>query len=373
MFSRIKGQERIIALLKNALTSERISNSYLFQGQDGVGKFTTALYFGMALNCLAMPGKRPCGTCNSCQKFLKFNHPDLVYVFPFPNYELDQYGRFKSDKVQAEYSKYIQLKIEQPWQDYHFSTNTEIRIKNIRLLEYRASMSPNEGNYKVFLIEHADEMNTQAANAFLKTLEEPPSDTVIILTTSKPNSLLPTIISRCQQVNFQPLSRAVIEKELIEKHFLDPIDARMYARISGGNMKKARQIAGKSPIQSREDLTQLLNILISGDDLRFIAFAAEFKSSRCKDRLREIISQLTVWINDMLYLETQPELIVNLDKKELLTKFKSAAPLFQMQGAELTDFLEKMRWKLEGHVNPQLILTGIYNKFDKIINSNRRS
>ena len=84
MFSKIKGQDKAISILQRAIENDKIANSYLFYGPDGVGKFTTALYFGMALNCHAILENRPCGLCPSCLKFLAYSHLDMVYVFPFP-------------------------------------------------------------------------------------------------------------------------------------------------------------------------------------------------------------------------------------------------------------------------------------------------
>ena len=84
MFYRIKGQDRAIDILRRALKQDKVANSYLFYGPEGVGKFTTALFLGMAMNCHSTMDKRPCGVCPSCKKFLSFSHPDLIYVFPFP-------------------------------------------------------------------------------------------------------------------------------------------------------------------------------------------------------------------------------------------------------------------------------------------------
>ena len=205
MFRNIKGQERGISILINALKQDRIAQSYLFYGPDGVGKLTTALYFGMAINCQAESSRRPCGICNSCKKFLAFSHPDFNFIFPFPNpprSDISVDGSIKSEQSIEEYKGYIENKQKTPWKDYNFSKNVGIRISSIRMLEHRINLSANEARKKIYIIEHADMMNRQAANAFLKTLEEPPIDTVIILTTSKMHSLLPTILSRCQKVPF---------------------------------------------------------------------------------------------------------------------------------------------------------------------------
>ena len=200
----IKGQERALEILEHSLNEDKVAGSYLFHGPDGVGKFATAVAFAQAINCHATKEKRPCGVCISCQKISQFTHPDLLHIFPFPKpdgnkADISIDGELKTEKILKEYEAFITNKKETPWRDYFFSKNSGIRIASIRMLEHRIRLSPNEAIKKVYIIEQADKMTNQAANAFLKTLEEPPADTVIILTSSKPSALLPTILSRCQK------------------------------------------------------------------------------------------------------------------------------------------------------------------------------
>ncbi len=369
MFEQIKGQEKAVSILKNAIETDKIAHSYLFYGPDGVGKFTTALYFGMAINCHATSDKRPCGSCPSCRKFLSFSHPDFLFVFPFPkekDKDITIDGEIKTEKILLEYEAYIENKIKTPWQEFHFSKNTGIRIASIRMLENRIKLSPNEGNYKIYIIENAETMVVQAANAFLKTLEEPPHDTIIILTTSKPNSLLPTILSRCQKVPFFQVPRKIIEKELEENKFLENIEAKMFARIAHGNMEKALQLAEKGTTDSRNETIEFLNILIAQDDLRFIDFANRYRTSKTQSQLTEIISHLIIWISDISYFKNFPSEIVNLDKTDMLETLYHQNPNVDEYAPEILEFLELMLKKLTGHVNPQLITVGIYNKLSEI-------
>jgi len=196
MFRNIKGQDHALQILKMAMDNDRIAQAYLFHGADGVGKFTTALYFGMALNCLSLSEFRPCGVCNSCRKFLAFEHPDFIYLFPTPNLQLTVDGEIKSPEGLRQYEAYIKNKIEAPWQDYYFSSSIEIRMESVSMLIKRLDFSIYEANWRVCIIEEADQMNIPTANAFLKTLEEPPRQTVIILVTNRLSMLLPTIRRR---------------------------------------------------------------------------------------------------------------------------------------------------------------------------------
>ncbi|MBN2461516.1 MAG: DNA polymerase III subunit delta' [Candidatus Cloacimonetes bacterium] len=368
MFSRIRGQQKVIDILQRAISSNKISHSYLFQGNEGIGKFTTALYFLMALNCQGSPDKKPCGECLSCQKYQSFSHPDFLYLFPSPNLEITPDKESGSSKSMNEYDAFIMNKINTPWKEFFFSGNVEIRINRIRLLENHINLTPHEGKFKTYLIENAEMMNHQAANAFLKTLEEPPADAVIVLTTDKPSTLLPTIVSRCQRISFLPLSSKTIEEELINKHFLENVEAKMYARIASGSMEKALRLAQTGSMESREKTIELLRIILDKDDLKFLSFAEEYRSPKSQNKLQEIISHLNLWISDLTYLKILPEDIINLDHTDLLENLYRKNPHFESNAVQLVDFMESMRRKLEGNINPHLILTGIYHKFLDTLN-----
>lgn len=364
MFEKIKGQNKAISLLKRAVESGKIANSYLFYGPAGVGKFTTALYFGMMINCSAAHDKRPCGYCSSCSKFRNFSHPDFLFTFPTPKLDISLDGEIKSAKILEEYKDYIKNKIETPWKKFYFSKNIEIRIDSIRMLEHRINLSPNEGTKKIYIVEYAEMLNEKTANAFLKTLEEPPHDTVIILTTSKLNALLPTIISRCQQIKFYPISQKLIEEELKNQRYLEDTEAKIFARIANGNMEKALVLAEEDSSEVRQNVLIFLQIVISQNDAKFIEFSANFKGS--KNILQELISHLIIWISDIAYLQNYPENIINIDSLEMVKQLFMKNPKVENYAFEMIEFLENMQHKLARHVNAQLILIEIYNEFSKI-------
>jgi DNA polymerase III subunit delta' len=366
MFKKIIGQDRVTGILKRAVELEKTANSYLFSGPEGTGKFTSALYFGMAVNCSAVHEKRPCGICPSCKKFLGFSHPDFIFLFPTPNWEISTTGNLKSEKFLKEYEEYINNKINTPWKEFLFSGNVEIRINSIRMLEHRINLSPNEANYKICIIENADMMNNNTSNAFLKTLEEPPEDTIIILTSSNPNALLPTILSRCQKIPFQPIHKKYIEKELEEKLFIENYAAKMFARIANGSMEKALRLADEGNIKEREKVIEFVTILLEQDDLKFMVFANHYRTNKTKTELGEIISHLKLWITDISYLQNSPEDLVNLDKTEIIETLYNQNPNTEDYILVTLEFLDEMMFKLKRNVNPSLIFIEIYNRLKKI-------
>jgi DNA polymerase-3 subunit delta' len=366
LFENIRGQERTLAILKQAVVSDRAAHSYLFHGPAGVGKFTTALYFGMALNCTAQPEARPCGVCNSCRKFLNLSHPDLFYHFPSPNLEFTPDGESKArtdrEKLLREYSAFIENRRSTPWREFRFGGNSEIRIDIIRWLEHRIHISAHEGRYKIAIIEDADLINQSAANAFLKTLEEPPTDTVIILTTCRPDALMPTILSRCQRVAFRLLPRRIVEEELSKLGSLEPLAVKTYARIAGGNLEKAMRLAETGNLETREDAVKFLEIVIAQDDIAFIAFMQKRFATKAQAALLDFLAYLFVLIADIgLYKNLTGE-IANIDRTKLFDYCYQRRMNLDEEIVDILGLLETIRTRVEtNNVSPQLSMIRIYH------------
>ncbi|MDD5449610.1 MAG: AAA family ATPase [Candidatus Omnitrophica bacterium] len=166
-FSDIKGHNNIVDLFKRALSLKRVGSSYIFFGPDGDGKALMAATLAKALNCLNGTADS-CDTCASCAKIDNRNHPDVVWLGVPDKKDL-------------------------------------IGIEQIKELERQIALKPYEGRVKLFIIENSDLMSEAAANCLLKTIEEPPRDSIIILITSRPGDLLPTVRSRCAQIRFDPV------------------------------------------------------------------------------------------------------------------------------------------------------------------------
>ncbi|MBW6515112.1 MAG: DNA polymerase III subunit delta' [Candidatus Cloacimonetes bacterium] len=360
MFERIQGQDSTLEVLKRAVKLEKIAQSYLFYGPEGVGKFTSALYFGMAVNCLSELGEKPCGKCSSCVKLLQFSHPDFLYLFPTPNYDMSPEGEIKDNKMLREYESFLENKREKPWKEYFFSGNIGLRLDSVRMLQHRINLSRNEAKYKIFIIERAEMMNMSSANAFLKTLEEPPDDVMIILISAKPESLLPTIISRCQKVSFQKLSRQVIEKELLDNRGCELIIAKTIARIADGNMEKALCLIEEQKTESRQSVLTLISLIVNGDDLGFMSYIEKYKTLKNVSELIDVIRNLVIWLTDVACFYTCPDEIVNIDRLELIEQIAATNSLIEEQITEIIRFLETMIKRLEGNVNPHLVGIEIY-------------
>lgn len=202
-FRDIIGQDKAINILVKTMQRGRIASSYLFAGEPGIGKKCTALTLAKALNCLTSPVDA-CDECFSCKKIDSGIHPDFLLISP---------------------------------------ESGQIRVEEIRAIDEMLSLKAFEGRYKVVIVDDADTMNQYAANAFLKTLEEPPEESLIILVSSNPGRLPDTIRSRCSRINFTPLSSAACEKAIL--NVLQKPDA------SGDSSAHSR--GGKSPLKKKKE------------------------------------------------------------------------------------------------------------------------
>lgn len=292
-FSRIIGQEKAIGFLKRAMAEDRMPHSCLFVGIPGVGKRTTAIALAQAVNCLAPEDGEGCGECRVCRQVASGNFPDLETVIP-------------QGKV--------------------------IKIEQIRELNRRFGYKPVSGRHRVSVVSRADMMTEEAANAFLKTLEEPPERNILILTVVEPQDLLPTIVSRCQKICFQPIRADLITQRLHEQIGVDRDMALLLARMSEGSLGRAMQMHTGGFLENRN--THLHRIMaIPGMPPQEIMKLATDIAREEKGRgpqgpekweggIIEVLSIWRTWYRDLMLVKTggSEALLFNADFSHKLKK-----------------------------------------------------
>lgn len=359
MFKNIKGQSQVINLLTNAIKNNRIAQAYLFHGIEGVGKFTTALYFGMALNCMTKGDNKPCGICQSCHKFLEFNHPDLFYIFPTPILKKDEDGNLKNQSIN-EYLSFIENRKKTPWAKYYFSGKTEIRKESTELLQKHIETAQRERNYRICIIEDAEQMNATVANSFLKTLEEPPSNTIFVLITTKIQSMLPTIISRCQNVYFKPLPNKTIEEILTDEFLIEKQKAKSIAKMSNGNVEQAFRYSQESVSDARNYMLFLLDTSLDKHDHVFINSLISNKDKLKSDMVHDVLHYLSVFLNELTEYLVNPSDISYLDSAFILEKTSHQIHSWNDKIPRIMLLIDELHVNLDGNVNIQYILTHLY-------------
>ncbi|MFC1495064.1 DNA polymerase III subunit delta' [Thermodesulfobacteriota bacterium] len=244
-FTQILGQEKAIGFLKKVIKGDKIPHAYLFTGIEGAGKRTTALALARAVNCKSPIDGDGCGECKVCRQMNSGNFPDYFTIEP---------------------------------------DGQNIKIEQIREFNRSINYKPVLGKYRITIINRAEMMTEEAANSFLKTLEEPPPGNIIVLKVIDPLDLLPTIISRCQKVPFKPLPHDIIEKQLISELGETPERASLAARISEGSLSAAINICESDFLKERKEI--LLNIAKLPDlsRIQLLDMAADFNKKYSKKK-----------------------------------------------------------------------------------------
>jgi DNA polymerase-3 subunit delta' len=297
-FQSILGQEKPIRLLKMFLRNEAIPHALLFLGIDGVGKSTTAKAFAMACNCMAREdrdlsfredapsahfttpdvtaGDEICGCCKSCRKIKTGSHPDIILVEP---------------------------------------TGPFIRINQIRNLCNILALKPYEARLRVVIIKDAQAMNPSAGNALLKVLEEPPARTVLILTAMQTSDLLPTIVSRCQHIRFNPIPDDHLKTLLIEKQNATPDHAEIVTIMANGSFSKAlsmtRGMKKTNWIKRRAWLLSEIESLPLMSVSSCLAFAETLSIN--KETLADSLEVIKSWFRDLIVCRFHTEKVMNKD------------------------------------------------------------
>lgn len=340
------GQEKPIRLLTTLLRNGTIPHALLFTGIDGIGKRLAAMAFAMACNCLnpdseplfqdernfhttknRLDRTPPCGSCRSCRKIQAGSHPDIIIVEPS--------GQF-------------------------------IKIGQIRALCHTLAMKPFEARRRVVIILDSQTMNPSAGNAILKLLEEPPDRTILILTARQSSDLLPTIVSRCQHIRFNPIPRENMVTMLVEKKSARPDDAAIIASMANGSFSKALAIVGSRNrgnwIQHRNWLIEEVDALTSRPLGALLAFAVTL--SKNKAILSESLEVMKSYLRDLVVCKYCPEKITNMDLKSRIqsaSQRMTAAALLSKIGD-----IQSAQKNIQANANVRLTLEVLVMRLAKV-------
>ena len=283
-WSSVVGHEQQIRVLKTALGTGRLAHAYLFAGPEGTGKEHVAFEIARILNCRhesAIGELGACGECESCLQAERFMHPNIEYLFPVEAVLLDPSNPSKKEnkklaEARERYDALIEEKKRNPYFTPAMERSMGILTEQVLMLQQKASLAPREGGKKVFIISQAERLHPSAANKLLKLLEEPPAHVLFILVSSRPESVLPTIRSRCQVLTFQRVKPAELEAWVSQNApDIDETEQRFIASFSRGNLRTAAElIAARSNDGSTPPLVRLRDQAI--DFLRNLLTPARF-------------------------------------------------------------------------------------------------
>ncbi|MEW5871988.1 MAG: DNA polymerase III subunit delta' [Chloroflexota bacterium] len=310
------GHEWAVNLLAEHVARGRMRHAYLFTGPQGVGRRTLALRLAQALNCLEPPAPgAPCLSCRTCKQIDRMEHADLAVV------QAEQIGG-------------------------------TLRVDQVRELQRSLALAPYQARYRVAILLRFEEANASAMNALLKTLEEPASQVVLILTAESAENLLPTIVSRCEVLRLRPLPLGQVEQDLQTRWGMPEEQARLLAHLSGGRPGYAFRLyqePERLALQSSwlDDLSQLLSAK------RVDRFAYAEKMAKDKDTCRAMLSVwLAFWRDVLLKSSGAAAPVANLDRQE---QIEHLAEQFGMQVAyHVVTVLDRALALLDCNVNLRL-------------------
>lgn len=312
-FSEILGQRRAISFLRRALETGRLPHALLFTGPKGVGRFRTAVAVAQGLNCLGGAKEDCCDRCLACTKIARGIHPDVHIVAP---------------------------------------EGASLKIDQIRGLTQEATRRPYEGRRKTFILDQAQTMTEQAQNALLKTLEEPPGATVLILIAPDTSALLSTIASRCSQIRFTSLPESAIAARLQEEG-CDEGEAHVLAGLAGGSLGRAQELQS-IPLQEIHHLVEQAFALPPGRTLPVLELTD--RVVRQKETLPLFLEVLLAWCRDLTVSKlTDRDVLLVYRNREAALRQKSE----RLGSAQLLAMYQMVKQTLDGlgrYANPRLSL-----------------
>lgn len=280
MFAEVLGQEAVKQALGRALAAGRFPPAILLAGPEGVGKRTLALAAARAHLCAGDPPG--CGACTHCRRIDRS-------LAALPEAQREAAGRTE-DPTRLNHRLHPDLVLVEPWK-------TGIKIDQIRDLVGQIESSPFEARARFFVIDDAHLMNESAANALLKSLEEPPATSHVVLVSASPQNLLPTIRSRCQTLRCGPIASGLLERRLVEAHGLAPDEARLRVALAGGSLRAALAFDSDEFRERREEALRLLEE--AGGDLERLQAAERLGES---EDLSPLLLALRSLLRDLLAL-----------------------------------------------------------------------
>ena len=386
---KIIAQENAQEFLRRARENERVAHAYLFFGPVGTGKEALALLAAQTFFCEARrtkpqpavatislfdePAPQPapraaansalaCGVCPACKRIAEMNHPDVRVIFPRTA------SAAEDERLEVLHSlgtaPYRRLR---PWE------NPTMLIDDIRGLKRDLGMTSYEGHGIVVLILEAERMKAEAANALLKILEEPPPQTLMILTANSLDSILPTMVSRCQPVRLLILTRTQIAAALREQHGVPAERAEFVAKLANGNFRRALDLLEDDVDTRRQQAVEFLRMAFRfNKPVEQMDFLNALARDHDRRELRQLLEFCLLLIRDgYIYksLPAAPASIINADQEKMLTDLVKNLPDFNFAGV-ITEIEFAMEC-LDRYVQPWLVLMVLLHRIYQLSGSRK--
>lgn len=346
LFGQSFAQNRIKTIFSQSITSDRLAHAYIFYGSEGSGKEAFAFELAKALNCSSSE-QQPCNNCPPCLKINHLNHPDVKYIFAVSK-------QTSTDEM----TQFYKIKAANPYLVLPITGHRNLSIEIIRELKNEAKYAPYEAAKRFFIISGAEYFSREAANSFLKLLEEPPDNLIIILITDDYHALLDTIRSRCQPIYFPQFSDEQIQ-QILERFSPTDKDVVPLIRIARNNVKKIFEMLDSDYNEKRQLIYGFIKSVAADNILPISQTVDQITQKRDKNYVVELLDLLILWLRDALHnliLKDRNDLI-NIDYAESIEKFSI---FFQNSNLEkLIEIVEQTMFDLQRNAHPALTLMNL--------------
>ena len=368
-WNSIIGQQRAQEILRRSIEQGRIAHAYLLWGPRGTGKDALAIEFAKTLLC-ERQGTEACDACPSCKKVQILQHPNVKLVLALPAAKTDKGGDSSEAKFQPDVREEIRSQLEQkaknPYFHFEIPKATQINIGTIREVKKESSLSAFEKGKKIFIISDAEMMSDTSANSLLKVLEEPLSDTIFLLTTSRKEKLLPTIVSRCQSVRCDILKDEEIERALAERESIPADQSHLVSRLAGGDYSYALELLSEDLVSQRAGAVEFLRSVLSGRSVKLMEEIDERVAENDRKTVEQLLTMLLIWFRDALLMKEQSGGgIINQDQREDLNRFLTRFKDSNFPAA--ISAVEKGLELLRGNVYLPLVLLSVSIQLKRIL------
>ncbi|HCA43887.1 MAG TPA: hypothetical protein DEP28_11620 [Bacteroidetes bacterium] len=372
MWDKIISQDRAKKILTNIFKTGNIAHAYIFYGKDGTGKDAAALEFAKLLNCENPVDNNACDVCKNCTRISTFKSPIVRFITALPAGKDSDDNDTLSDLKPEDYELLNEELVKKSEDIYHKirlpKANT-IRISSIRDIKNSIYLSENSNVKKVYIISDADLMNVYTSNSLLKILEEPPKNSVIILTTSRINSLLPTIVGRCQKIRFDDIPLEELKKYIkSKKPDFTENEINLIAELSNGSIYTCNKILNENYLELREKVLDYLTFMLTNKNLSLGGTIDELITGKDKEKLKQFLMLLIYWFRDLSVLNNNyTSTLINNDKIDRLKNFNKN---FKSDNLKIIGLIEDSFRDFDQNLNPELVLFHLSQKIKSNIKRN---
>ena len=362
--------ESVRKSLGEAVANNQLPGSILLHGPVGIGKQRLGLWLAQRLQCERSTSAEPCNACAACKAVLRLQHPDVHWFFPMPRPKASGGAERLGEALEEARAEGLEERRSNAFRATTPSETIGIYVAQAQTIRRLATARPSMGRRKVFVIGDAEslvpqEASPEAANALLKTLEEPSADTTFILTASDPDSLLPTIRSRVLPVRIRPLPIDVVERVLIDQPGVQPNIAKLAAHLSGGSLGRALAfLPAEGEEGALESLRQQAHAYLlaatSPNGAPRLAAAHALAPSGARGNFLDVLDFLGVWVRDLAAAaEGADDIIINADARAQLHDLAAKLPGASHGAAKALAAIEYARGLTTFNINPQLALASV--------------